>query len=98
MPAAGRAEPARAGRLRSRAFGLEIDAGFEAPGLPPVDGSPRGPLTRLELAAPEEIDRGWPCEEAERVLEERFDDDDGGGGPPARTIDVHPACGYRLYA
>src|SRR3954468_19985438 len=96
MPAADRAEPARAGRLRSRAFGLDIDAGFEAPGLPPADGATTGdPLTRLDLAAPEEIDRDWPAGEAERILEERFDGDDG---PPARTIDAHPSYGYRLYA
>ena len=98
MPADSRAEaagggPAAAGRWRARAFGLEIDAGFEAPGLPPADGPSRGPLTRLDLASPEEIDRDWPENGTRRVLEERFDD-----GPPARTIDVDPEQGYRLYA
>jgi hypothetical protein len=47
----------------------------------------------LELATAEEIDRGWTAGGTRRVLEERFDD-----GEPARTIDVHPRRGYRLYA
>src|SRR3954453_11560833 len=80
-------------RRRLRAFGLEIDAGFEAPGLSPAAGSRSGRPVRLDLAAAEEIDRDWPTHGVERVLEERFDD-----GPPARTIDVHPEAGYRLYA
>jgi hypothetical protein len=88
-PAAG----APGERRRFRAFGLEIDAGFDAPGLTPAAGPARGRPARLDLAAPEEIDRDWPADAARRVLEERFDD-----GPPARTIDAHPEAGYRLYA
>ena len=80
-------------RRRFRAFGLEIDAGFDAPGLTPADGPARGRRVRLDLAGPVEIDQDWPVHSAERVLEEHFDD-----GPPARTIDVHPDAGYRLYA
>ncbi|HKP91598.1 MAG TPA: hypothetical protein VJT75_16650 [Thermoleophilaceae bacterium] len=82
-------------RLRSRAFGLEIDSSFEAPGLPPVAGPAVGPPTRLELAPEREIDDAWPAGGSERILEERFD---GDGAPSARTIDVHPEHGYRLYA
>src|SRR3954451_20899910 len=78
---------------RFRAFGLEIDTGFDAPGLTPADGPPRGRPVRLDLAASEEIDKDWPAHGVQRVLEEHFDD-----GPPARTIDVHPDAGYRLYA
>jgi hypothetical protein len=80
-------------RLRARAFGLEIDAAFDAPGLPPASGPPQGPRTQLELESADEIDRGWSATGTERVLEEHI-----GGGPPARTIDVHPEQGYRLYA
>src|SRR5438552_1346804 len=100
MSAAGQADrfPAAAPagqRRRLRAFGLEIDAGFDAPGLPDAAGTPPSGLPiRLDLATPEELDRGWPAAGVERVLEENFDD----GGPPARTIDVHPDAGYRLYA
>ena len=90
------AQPPRAAggpTWRARAFGLDIEASFEAPGLPPANGPPFGPRTVLALGTPEEIDRDWPAGAAQRVLEERFDD-----GEPARTIDVHPDCGYRLYA
>src|SRR4051794_9100941 len=80
-------------RWRLRAFGLEIDSSFEAPGLPAASGRREGPSMRLDLCLAEEIDRDWPARGTSRVLEERFDD-----GPPARTIDVHPRRGYRLYA
>jgi hypothetical protein len=78
---------------RSRAFGLEIESSFEAPGLPPATGPARGPRTRMDIVPAAEIDDGWPGEGATRVLEERFDD-----GEPARTIDAHPDAGYRLFA
>src|SRR5689334_4340415 len=81
-------------RRHLRAFGLEIDAGFDAPGLPDAAGTPPSGLpVRVDLATPEELDRGWPADGVERVLEEHFDD-----GPAARTIDMHPDAGYRLYA
>jgi hypothetical protein len=80
-------------RRRVRAFGLEIDASFDAPGLETAGGPGAGPVTTLDLASAEEIDRDWPAEGVERVLEEHFDD-----GPAARTIDTHPEAGYRLYA
>jgi hypothetical protein len=87
------AAPAGGTRWRARAFGLEIDASFEAPGLPPASGPASGPRTRLELAPEDEIDRRWPKSGATRVLEEQFEP-----GEPARTIDAHPRAGYRLYA
>jgi hypothetical protein len=78
---------------RAQAFGLDIEASFEAPGLPPASGPPTGRRTSLALAAAREIDEGWPASGGRRVLEEDF-----GDGEPARTIDVHPRLGYRLYA
>lgn len=84
-----------ASRLRSRAFGLEIDASFEAPGLPPVAAVAPGPVTRLDLVSPDVLDEPWRGAAAERILAERFDGDET---PPARTIDVHPELGYRLFA
>ncbi|MBV9212635.1 MAG: hypothetical protein JOZ25_03205 [Actinobacteria bacterium] len=81
---------------RARAFGLEIDLSFEAPGLVPAVGEPVGRGTRIDLLSEEEIDRDWPGSGVERVLEERFEED--GPGAPARTIDRHPEAGYRLYA
>ena len=82
-------------RVRSRAFGLELDASFEAPGLPPASGPPAGPVTRLDLVTEQAIDAlSWSG--ARRILEERFGE--GPDEPPARTIDVHAELGYRLYA
>jgi hypothetical protein len=78
-----------------RAFGLEIDASFDAPGLPPAGAGRAGPTTRIDLAPADEIDRDWPTSGAKRVLEERFEE---GSGTPARTIDEHPQAGYRLFA
>lgn len=82
-------------RHRARAFGLEIDASFPVPGLPAAAGETDARPTRVDLVAAEEIDGDWPAGDAERVLEERFDD---GEHEPARTIDVHPVAGYRLFA
>src|SRR5690349_1904795 len=81
---------------RARAFGLEIDVSFEAPGLVPAAGEPVGRPTRVELRSEREIDREWPAQGSERVLEERFEDDPGDA--PAGTIDRHPDTGYRFYA
>jgi hypothetical protein len=94
-PARADAGPTQAsdGCWRARAFGLEIEASFEAPGLPPAAGPAVGPRTRLDLAPAADIDRDWPVSGTRRVLEETFEE-----GPPARTIDVHPEHGYRLYA
>ena len=86
-------EPTTAALLRTRAFGLEIESSFEAPGLPPATGPELGPGVRMDLVPAHTIDRDWPEAEARRVLEERF-----GDGPAARTIDMHPSAGYRLYA
>jgi hypothetical protein len=87
------ADPESPARRRVRAFSLEIDTAIDAPGLPVATGEPVGPRMRLDVADASAIDARWPRSGVERVLEERFDD-----GPPARTIDVHPDAGYRLYA
>jgi hypothetical protein len=81
-------------RHRARAFGLEIDASFPVPGLAVSTGPPQAPSTRIDLVPEHELDRDWPAGETRRVLEEHFD----GDPEPARTIDVHPRLGYRLYA
>jgi hypothetical protein len=86
------AEPVPA-RRRARAFGLEIDCSFDAPGLPAALGPGSGPEVRLDLVPADQADREWPSGEWVRVLEERDED-----GAPARTIHSHPRLGYRLYA
>ncbi|HEX8646039.1 MAG TPA: hypothetical protein VF715_04010 [Thermoleophilaceae bacterium] len=87
-----RAEPPPP-RWWGRAFGLDIDLSFEAPGLPELTGAPGERRTRADLVAPEEIDAGWPETGVERMLEERF-----GSAEPERAIDAHPTAGFRLYA
>jgi hypothetical protein len=37
-------------RVRSHAFGLDLESEREIVGLPPVSGPPRGPLTRIDFA------------------------------------------------
>ena len=80
-------------RSRARAFGLELDLSFPAPGLPPAAGPATGRYTRVDLVGPDAIDRDWPASGGRRVLEEGF-----GGSRPQRTIDAHSRAGYRLYA
>jgi hypothetical protein len=92
QPDAARAQAAGA-RWRTRAFGLEIELSFPAPGLPPASAGGGERSTVAELVPPAEIDRDWPAAGATRVLEERFGDHE-----PDRTIDAHPEAGYRLYA
>jgi hypothetical protein len=85
---------AEAGPWRSRAFGIEIEGDFPAPGLPALDDEARGPSTRVEVVGAEQVDANWDAERASRLLEERFD----GDAEAARTIDHVPGHGYRLYA
>jgi hypothetical protein len=91
--ARGAAASAAAAPWRARAFGLEIAGDFPAPGLPPATGPVTGPSTRIEIVAPHAINAAWPTHGGERLLEEHL-----GGRTAARTIDVHPDAGYRLYA
>jgi hypothetical protein len=79
--------------LRAHAFGIDITAGFAAPGLPA--GAPQRPLpaVRLELVARAEINAIWRPEAPERLLQEEL-----GGKTPARTIDRDERLGHRLYA
>lgn len=94
------AQPERAvrgsvkGTWRSRAFGIEIEGDFPAPGLTAVTGPATGPTTRVDLASRHEVDERWPAQAGVRLLEERFDD----APQAARSIDHQPGQGYRLYA
>lgn len=74
----------------SRAFGIEIEAGFDLPGLAPVAGPAHGPVTHVALA---ELDELWDAEGATRVEEERL-----GGSEAVRWIDHRPGLGYRFHA
>jgi hypothetical protein len=84
---------ARRRMLRSHAFGLAVEAAFDAPGLPPGPSAADLPAVRLELAPRDRIDARWRPRAPERLLEEDF-----GASTPARTIDRDERLGYRLYA
>src|SRR4051794_6692718 len=87
----GRAEPRT---WRSRAFGLEVEGSFDAPGLPRASGPVANPLTRVEIVEVERIEARWSAWAATRLTEERFDTEPD----PARSIDHVAGVGYRLYA
>jgi hypothetical protein len=93
---AARAEPpANApARTRAYAFGLDLDSGFEIPGLPAGRAVEPLPTTQLDLTPASEIEARWADRDGERVLEEWIGDSDA----PARTIDRDEDLGYRLYA
>jgi hypothetical protein len=78
---------------RGTAFGLNIEADFSVPGLPPRGGDL--PLAVLALADEVELAQAWYQSEARamRISEERL-----GRGEPDRFIDADPEVGYRLFA
>ncbi|MEN3284676.1 MAG: hypothetical protein V7607_5816 [Solirubrobacteraceae bacterium] len=78
---------------RGTAFGLNIEADFSIPGLPPRGGEL--PIATLVLADDAELARAWhPAQErATRISEEHV-----GREEPDRFIDADPETGYRLFA
>lgn len=82
-------------RWRAGVFGLDLDLPeeLEAVGLAARRAAPGGRRARVDLTSRVDIERAWRGARPRRVSEERF-----GEGPPARTIDVDPEVGYRLYA
>ena len=91
QPTGLRRRPGGARRWRTRAFGLDLDIGFRAPGLP-ADGGAVGASdpTRVDLVYADSIDSAWPSAEARRV---------GTMGPPERPVmevDEHYTAGYRI--
>lgn len=91
QPTGLRRRPGGEERWRTRAFGLELDLGFRAPGLP-ADTAERGAAgaTRVDLVYADSIDAAWPVEGSRRV---------GSMGPPERPVmevDEHHTAGYRI--
>jgi hypothetical protein len=78
---------------RGTAFGLNIEADFGIPGLPPGAGDL--PLAALALADEADLARAWREAEARatRISEECL-----GREEPDRFIDADPEIGYRLFA
>lgn len=71
---------------------------FAVPGLSfaaqPAERAHPAPRCTLRQVADADLATHWPPTGASRVAEEHFP----GDLEPARTIDVHPHAGYRLYA
>jgi hypothetical protein len=94
--AANEAEPGRPSdasikTLRSRAFGLEVEAGFPISGLPPTREPLSGNPTTVELASMAMLDRDWGPAEPTRLEETRDAD-----GRLVLAIDRDERLGYRL--
>jgi hypothetical protein len=78
----------------SQAFGLNVTGDFDAPGLSRgARGSEDLPAVRATTISPEEAAAAWPGEDAERLLNWRYEN-----GSIVMSIDRHPQAGYRLYA
>jgi hypothetical protein len=75
--------------LRTRAFGMDLDAGFDMPGLGSSPRAGEGRALSLTLCRPEDVD----VETVERIAELRFDD-----GRLAVAIDSAGPHGYLCYA
>jgi len=84
-----RSEREAAAPWRSRAFGVELELRFPMPALIVAQAPSGAPDCRVGLAADEQIDAGWPFEEAQL----RYLVSDG----PARfEIHEHPLAGYLI--
>jgi hypothetical protein len=78
--------------IRTRAFGLNLEADFDMPGVQRVTGAADGRFLSLRLADLEDVRRGFP-EDADRILEVHFPD-----GRLAVSIDSAGDAGYLAYA
>jgi hypothetical protein len=79
---------------RGRAFGLDVDAEFPVPELPPAGlARPHGPRTTLEAASAGELRRAWPARGAETLLERVWPD-----GRPMMVVERHADAGFHVWA
>lgn len=96
-PTATEAGPSPSGgstaTLRSRAFGLELEAGFPISGLPPTREPLDGVPTTVELASTAALDKAWRPAKPTRLEESRDPD-----GRLRLAIDQDDRLGYRLSA
>jgi hypothetical protein len=75
--------------LRTRAFGMDLEAGFEMPGVTASPHCGDGRALSLSLASPEDVE----VEDLERISELRFSD-----GGLAVSVDSAGPLGYSCYA
>jgi len=79
--------------LRSRAFGLEVEADFPISGLPPARGPLNGSPTTVELVSTATLERAWRAAKPTRLEDTRDAD-----GHLVLGIDRDDRLGYRLSA
>jgi hypothetical protein len=78
---------------KTRAFGLDIDSGFELPGFPDDSARDGTRKLRLDLADEARLDARFDGADGERISEIAAPD-----GTPLVTIDQAPERGYRIWA
>jgi hypothetical protein len=78
--------------FRGRAFGLDLEAPFDIPGLLSGDRAPGASATTIALTSDADIDRAWATGAVTRTLELAE-----ASGKVALTIDHHPELGYRVW-
>jgi hypothetical protein len=79
---------------RTRAFGVEVVADFELPGMPPaVDGLGPLPTVDVRLGDARALAAAWSGSDVIRTSEMSF-----GSGMVDRFVDRHPVHGFRMYA
>jgi hypothetical protein len=86
----------RAGRdgWTAEMFGLEVCGGFPAPWIASgPESSSRAPVVRAHVVSEEEAGELWRDDDAQRLVNWRFDD-----GSTLLSIDRHPDLGYRMCA
>jgi hypothetical protein len=83
----------RAASSTGRAFGLDLEASFDVPGLQGGADSDRSRPAVLELTRPDAIERAWPPTPS-GVISEWWHSD----GRLRARFDHHETLGYRIYA
>jgi hypothetical protein len=76
-----------------RAFGIDVEAAFPIPELPPLPDGPRAERTMLERVAADELRRYWPADEATRLVDRTFPD-----GTPMMVVESHEDAGFHVWA
>lgn len=79
--------------MRGHAFGLDVSARFSIPELPAGSAHGGGPLSSLEPASAGELERAWPAEDVQRLLERTLPD-----GRPFMVVEHHRDVGYHVWA
>ena len=78
--------------LETRAFGMDVEADFEMPGVKPLPHLRDGRSLSLRITSRAEVERGFPAN-AKRIAELRFDDDG-----LAVSVDSGEDQGYLAFA